>query len=113
VRALPGQAAVPVRLTGLVRNAAGEGASILVGTCAELRSVAGLADCRDGEVHAPADLDGYRPAAGERVWFGETRQADPMTPPQWTDVHPVPAVGAERAALFVTRPRWQRRRVLV
>ena len=86
LRALPGQGAVPVRTSGLVENAAGKRTAIVVGTCAELQSDTGLGDCREGDVYAvgtPAP-DGYRPAPGDRVWFGHARRADPALPPQWT-----------------------------
>ncbi|WIV55375.1 FtsX-like permease family protein [Amycolatopsis nalaikhensis] len=101
VRALPGQGALPVRVGGLIENQAGAMASILVGTCAELRARTGLADCRDGEVYTTPSTDRYQPAPGDRVWFSGARKADPRITPQWT----IPAVHQatfDDATLLVT-----------
>ncbi|MGW5714642.1 FtsX-like permease family protein [Amycolatopsis sp. NPDC003865] len=102
-RALPGQRDAPVRIHGLIENAEGERATVVVGTCADLRAQAGLADCRDGGVYATG-FRGYLPAAGDRVWFSGARRAGAAVPPQWT----VPAVrlvagsGGAGAVLLVT-----------
>ncbi|MET8846377.1 FtsX-like permease family protein [Amycolatopsis sp. NPDC004625] len=93
LHALPGLGGVPVETRGLLRNAAGETVSIVVGTCAELA----LADCRDGDVHATGE---HRPAPGERLWADG---ADRTSAPQWT----VPVAGyhvtdGQGAALLVT-----------
>ncbi|WP_372666312.1 FtsX-like permease family protein [Amycolatopsis kentuckyensis] len=99
-RALPGRRDAPLRTRGLIENAAGERASITVGTCADLRARAGLADCRDGDVYATG-AGGYLPAAGDHVWFSA---AGPRTAPQWTvpAVHRVAGARDETAALLVT-----------
>ncbi|MGW3967668.1 FtsX-like permease family protein [Amycolatopsis sp. NPDC005003] len=80
LHALPGLAGLPVTTRGLVRNAAGHPASVIVGTCAELA----IADCRDGDVHAAGAT---APGPGEQLWFGNAGSA-----PQWT----VPAAGYHR-----------------
>lgn len=101
-RALPGQRDAPLRARGLIENAAGERASIAVGTCADLRTRAGLADCRDGDVYATG-AGHYQPAAGERVWFFRAG-ADPRKVPQWTvpALHRTAGADGETAALLVT-----------
>jgi FtsX-like permease family protein len=86
LHALPGQGGVPVRTSGLLEDAAGKQAAVVVGTCADLRADAGLGDCREGDVYAAGtpSRDVYRPAPGDRVWFGGARRADPALAPQWT-----------------------------
>ncbi|WP_370962830.1 FtsX-like permease family protein [Amycolatopsis sp. cg9] len=72
LHAQPGLGDVPVETRGLVRNAAGEQSSVVVGSCAELA----IAGCRDGDVYAvgPGVV-----APGERIWFARR-----TGPPQWT-----------------------------
>ncbi|MEV4145933.1 FtsX-like permease family protein [Amycolatopsis sp. NPDC049691] len=102
-RALPGQRDAPLRNHGLIENAAGERASITVGTCADLRTRAGLADCRDGDVYATG-AGSYLPAPGEHVWFSQAGRTGPPALPQWTvpAVHRVAGARGETAALLVT-----------
>lgn len=102
VRALPGQGERQVLVRGRVENEAGERASLLVGSCAELRADAGLVDCRDGEVYRGGRPGDYVPQAGERVWFEGVRRADP---PQWTvpEVRTARTTGEDMAELLVTR----------
>ncbi|MDQ7808936.1 FtsX-like permease family protein [Amycolatopsis sp. A133] len=94
LHALPGLGDVRVETGGTLRNAAGETASVVVGTCAALA----IADCRDGDVYAGGAAG---PGPGERLWFGTAR---PPGPPQWT----IPAEryhrtgGQEPGTLFVT-----------
>jgi FtsX-like permease family protein len=109
LRALPGVGDVPVRTLGRLENTAGEQLAVVFGTCAELRSRAGLTDCRDGDVYAAgAPAPGtYRPAPGDRVWFAGARRAGPAIHPQWTipaagRFHPVPGVPDASPALLVT-----------
>ncbi|MGW4064676.1 FtsX-like permease family protein [Amycolatopsis sp. NPDC004747] len=72
LHALPGLADVEVETRGLVRNAAGQPASLVLVTCAELA----IADCRDGDVYAAGAT---APGPGERLWFDNAGPA-----PQWT-----------------------------
>ncbi|WP_439379856.1 FtsX-like permease family protein [Amycolatopsis lexingtonensis] len=62
---------VEVQTRGLVRNAAGEESSLVVGTCAEFA----IAGCRDGDVYATGP---GAPGPGERVRFAHGIDA-----PQW------------------------------
>ncbi|MBE1494310.1 hypothetical protein H4696_001410 [Amycolatopsis lexingtonensis] len=63
---------VEVQTRGLVRNAAGEESSLVVGTCAEFAIVG----CRDGDVYATGP---GAPGPGEQVKFAHGIEA-----PQWT-----------------------------
>ncbi|MCR6489123.1 hypothetical protein M8542_40495 [Amycolatopsis sp. OK19-0408] len=100
VHALPGQAALPVRTAALLENAAGARTSVTVGTCDELREFGRLAGCRDGDVFVAGDPGGFRPVAGEGVWFSRVRDV----PPQWTvpPLRDVPPAGDHGGGILVT-----------
>jgi hypothetical protein len=102
VHALPGQGERQVQFGGRIENDAGRPASMLVGSCAELRAEAGLVNCRDGEVYRGGLLGEYVPQTGERVWFDGAKRADP---PQWTvpAVRPAQVIGDDTTELLVTR----------